>query len=596
MSDDNNRNLQPVGDEPDFEPGCEFLEDIQKKSGESPLGEETTLEAEPSAPEEFVDLETADSATSPTKKQSRLERLAERQQRREQREEEHQERRELREEEHQQHREEKEEARLQHREEKQQRRLAREEERELRFEQRQEEIRDKYEAKLEKAQEKARSRVDKADQRRTETQKHVEQAFQGEREAVQKRRNRKQAYWDKYRFTTFRKKVFQMVEVGYDPSPVSRGYDYLNLLAILVNIAACILYTYDYFVANYGGALHIAEAVTVAFFAVDYVLRIWTAPLLYPQERSPVAVRKYMVSFWGIVDLLSFLPFYLPFFPDGGVVFRLFRVVRIFRLFRVNKYSDSLGAIMAVLKSKKQQLMSSVFIILVLMLSASLCMYSVEHEAQPDVFKNALSGVWWACSALLTVGYGDMYPITVLGKSLAMIITFLGVGMVAIPTGIISAGFVEQFQKIREADEEAGEVDFHFIKVQLNYKDQWVGTKIMDLNLPHNVVVAVIQRGKSTIVPRGDVVLQEKDTLVLGAESAHDKEWNLDLKEIVLKRKHPWNGQFIRDLDISRQTFIVLVRRKNRSMVPNGNLMLKEGDVVVLYSKKHIQDAVDLDI
>ncbi|MBQ8470105.1 MAG: ion transporter, partial [Clostridia bacterium] len=241
-------------------------------------------------------------------------------------------------------------------------------------------------------------------------------------------------------------------------------------------------------------------------------------------------------------------------------------------------------------------LLSSIFIILVLMLSASLMMYSIEHDAQPEVFRNALSGIWWASSALLTIGYGDMYPVTVLGKVLGMIIEFLGVGMVAIPTGIISAGFVEQYQRIKEMQEEVGEVDFHFIKVQLNYNDEWVGTKIKDLNLPTNVVVAVIQRGDSTIVPRGNVVLEEDDTLVLGAESAHNKNWDLDLKEIILKSKHPWNGQYIRDLDISRQTFIVLVRRQNRSMVPNGNLMLKEGDTVVLYSKKHIQDAVDIEI
>ena len=429
-----------------------------------------------------------------------------------------------------------------------------------------------------------------------EHRQHREARREEVREAVREVRDQRQEERDRTRFSGLRKTVFQCVEVGYDETGLTRGYDILNLLTILINVTVSILYTFDYFELHYGALLHTLEAVTVAFFAVDYVLRIWTAPLLFPQERSPVAVRKYMTSFWGIIDLISFLPFYIPLFPEGGAVFRLFRVVRIFRLFRVNKYSDSLGAITAVLKSKKQQLMSSVFIILVLMLSASLCLYSVEHDAQPEVFRNALSGIWWACSALLTVGYGDMYPITVAGKILAMVITFLGVGMVAIPTGIISAGFVEQFQRIREREEEAGEVDFHFIKVQLNYKDAWVGQKIRDLNLPHNVVVAVIQRDKSTIVPRGDVVLQEKDTLVLGAESAHDREWDLDLKEIVLKSKHPWNGQFIRDLDISRQTFIVLVRRKNRSMVPNGNLMLKEGDTVVLYSKKHIQDEVKIEL
>lgn len=394
----------------------------------------------------------------------------------------------------------------------------------------------------------------------------------------------------------FRTTVFQMVEVGYNETGLTRGYDYLSFAVIIVNVIASILFTFDYFEDNFTPLLHNVEAVTVAFFLVDYVLRLWTAPLLYPDERSPKAVLKYIVSFWGIIDLVSFLPFYLPVvFPRGGTVFRLFRVMRLFRLFRINAYYDSFATITAVLKNKKQQLLSSIFIILVLILASSLMMYSVEHEAQPEVFRNALSGIWWASSALLTVGYGDVYPITTLGKIIGMIITFLGVGMVAIPTGIISAGFVEQYQRYKDMGDRSGEVDFHFIKVQLNFKDEWVGMKIRDLNLPSNVVVAVVQRGNATIVPRGNVVLKEKDTLILGAESTHDSEWDLNLKEIILKRRHPWNGQYIRDLDISRQTFIVLVRRKNRSMVPNGNLMLQEGDAVVLYSKKHISDAIELE-
>ncbi|MBQ8063402.1 MAG: ion transporter [Clostridia bacterium] len=418
--------------------------------------------------------------------------------------------------------------------------------------------------------------------------------LQGRRED---RRDERQAWYDTRRFSEVRSTVFRMVEVGYNDRGITRGYDVLSFILIILNVIASILFTFDYTELHYGTLLHWVEAVSVAFFAIDYVLRIWTAPLLFPQDRTRTAIRKYMFSFWGIVDLVSFLPYYLPFFfPQGAAVFRFFRVMRLFRLFRINAYYDSLATITSVLKSRKQQLLSSIFIILVLMLSASLMMYSIEHDAQPEVFRNALSGIWWASSALLTIGYGDMYPVTVLGKVLGMIIEFLGVGMVAIPTGIISAGFVEQYQRIKEMQEEVGEVDFHFIKVQLNYNDEWVGTKIKDLNLPTNVVVAVIQRGDSTIVPRGNVVLEEDDTLVLGAESAHNKNWDLDLKEIILKSKHPWNGQYIRDLDISRQTFIVLVRRQNRSMVPNGNLMLKEGDTVVLYSKKHIQDAVDIEI
>ena len=114
---------------------------------------------------------------------------------------------------------------------------------------------------------------------------------------------------------------------------------------------------------------------------------------------------KYVISFTGIIDLLSFLPYYLPiFFPAGAAVFRLFRVVRIFRLFQINAYYDSLNVITEVIASKRQQLVSSVFLISVLMIAASLCMYSLEHEAQPEVFSNAFSAIWWSVSTLLTVG------------------------------------------------------------------------------------------------------------------------------------------------------------------------------------------------
>ena len=196
----------------------------------------------------------------------------------------------------------------------------------------------------------------------------------------------------------------------------------------------------------YGGVLLLAEAVTVAFFAVDYCLRVWTAQAVYPDQSEFRAVCKYVFSLTGIVDLLSFLPYWLPiFFTAGAAVFRIVRVVRLFRLFQINAYYSSLNVITEVLNSKRQQRVSSVFIIVVLMIASSLCMYSLENAAQPEVFPNAFSGIWWAVSTLLTVGYGDISPITIPGKIVSIFITFLGVGMVAIPTGIISAGFVDQY-------------------------------------------------------------------------------------------------------------------------------------------------------
>lgn len=123
------------------------------------------------------------------------------------------------------------------------------------------------------------------------------------------------------------------------------------------------------------------------------------------------ATIRFLVSFDGIVDLLTIIP---AFFLSGFVIFRMLRVARVFHLFRLNAKYDSFNVITTVLYEKWNQIISSVFIVLILMLASSLCMYSVEHDAQPEVFRNAFSGIWWSMSTLLTVGYGDIYPITTL--------------------------------------------------------------------------------------------------------------------------------------------------------------------------------------
>ena len=393
-----------------------------------------------------------------------------------------------------------------------------------------------------------------------------------------------------------RRRVCSIIDIGTADDFISRAYDIFYTLVILVNLAVTIAYTFDGAEARCGGLLLDIEAATVAFFAVDCALRIWTAKFRSPGMKEWRAVYKYVFSFSGIVDLLSFLPYYLPvFFPSGAVAFRMFRVVRIFRLFRINAYYDSLNVITQVLASKAQQLLSSVFIILVLMIASSLCMYSLEHDAQPEVFSNAFSGIWWSVSTLLTVGYGDIYPITTMGKIFSIFITFLGVGMVAIPTGIISAGFVDQYSRIKRISEYGAESDVRFIRIHLTHRDRWSGTAIRDLGLPEGVVVAAIQRKPEILVPRGDVVLAPGDNLVLGAESYAEDE-RIQLKEIVLQKHHPWSGCAIRDLDISRQTVIVMIRRRGRMLIPRGSLVLLEGDQVILYSQSHLPHGQDISI
>ena len=388
-----------------------------------------------------------------------------------------------------------------------------------------------------------------------------------------------------------RKRILEIIEVGALEDYPSRAYDIINMLSIVVNLLAGILYTYEEIRSVYGPWLVTIEAITVAFFTLDFALRVLTAGVKYEKLSEPRALLHYLCTFNGIVDILSFLPYYLPiFFPSGMTAFRMFRVVRIFRLFRINAYYDSLSVITEVITSKKQQLISSVFIISVLMLASSLCMYSLEHDAQPDVFTNAFSGIWWSVSTLLTVGYGDIYPITTLGKLFSIIITFLGVGMVAIPTGIISAGFVDQYSRIKRLSEYADEEDIHFIKLHITEEDTWNGRTIQAIRFPQDMIVAAIQRNGKIIVPRGSTVLQEGDTLVLGA-APFDHDEHIDLKEVVLLKHSPWNGQMIRDLDISRQTIIILVKRGKKSIIPNGNTVLMEGDKIIMYTQMHVSHA-----
>ena len=396
-----------------------------------------------------------------------------------------------------------------------------------------------------------------------------------------------------------RKRLLEIIKVGYDLDFTSRCYDFINVLAIVLNLTASIMYTFDSLQVQLGPVLLWIERITIAFFAIDYILRLLTARVLYENEKNMTegrALRKYIFSFMGIIDLLSFLPYYLPFFfPAGTVAFRMIRIVRIFRLFRINAYYDSLHVITEVLYSKRSQLTSSVLIILILMTGSSLCMYSLEHTAQPDVFQNAFSGIWWAASTLLTVGYGDIYPVTTLGKVFGIFISFLGVGMVAIPTGIISAGFVDQYSRLKKRNEYGYEADMHFIKIEIGPNDNWLGKRITDLKLPAGLIVAMIKRKNELLVPRGDMVLEEADVLVLGAEPYNDDE-HITLKEVVLKAHNPWTGLRIRDLDISRQSIIVLVKRRNKSLIPNGNMKLEAGDRVFIYTKLHLSDASNIEI
>lgn len=385
-----------------------------------------------------------------------------------------------------------------------------------------------------------------------------------------------------------KKRIFDIIQIGNRKDMPSMMFDIFIVVVILVNLFITIFDTFDES-APYSDILENVELFTIIIFTVEYILRVWTAEYLYPKKEFWRAKLKFVFSFNGIVDLLTFFPYYLPFFfPAGAVAFRMLRVVRIFRLFRINSQYDAFNVILNVLNEKKNQLVSSIFMIVMLMVASSLCMYSIEHNAQPEAFKNAFSGIWWSVSTLLTVGYGDIYPITTLGKFMAIVIAFLGVGMVAIPTGIISAGFVEHYSKIKQLALSAEENDIHFITVLVGENHNLKDVFVKDANFPQGLILALIVRNGEVVVPKGDIRILKGDRLVIGAEKYVD-DVGVKLREVLIKEEHPWVGIQIKDLDISRLTTIVMIRRRNKTIIPTGNTMIKKGDLVTYYSKK--QDA-----
>lgn len=310
-----------------------------------------------------------------------------------------------------------------------------------------------------------------------------------------------------------KRRIFDIIQIGNTEDLPSRAFDWFIVTVIILNILVMFLETFDELLPMYP-LLRGIEAATTGIFCIEYILRIWTADLLYP-ERTPFKARmRFLRSFDGVVDLLTILPF---FFLTGFIMFRMLRVVRILHLFRINAQYDSFQVITTVLYEKRNQILSSVFIILILMLASSLCMYSAEHDAQPDTFRNAFSGIWWSMSTLLTVGYGDIYPVTFIGKAMAICIAFLGVGVVAIPTGIISAGFVEQYTQKEHADTKLSDLR-EVGEVQIHANHDFCGKKIGDVQALYQLKILIVLRNGLTVLPQPEMQIEPDDILILHSD------------------------------------------------------------------------------
>lgn len=314
---------------------------------------------------------------------------------------------------------------------------------------------------------------------------------------------------------SIKQKIFNIIQIGHKEDRASRAFDILITITILLNISVMVLQTYDQ-LESFFPIFDAISLITIIIFCIEYVLRIWTANYLFPEDSNKKAIFKFLISYDGIVDLLTILPF---FFLSGFVAFRILRVIRIFHLFRINGQYDSFNIIFSVLKEKRNQILSSMVIVLILMLASSIGIYYAEHDMQPYVFKNAFSGVWWSVSTLLTVGYGDIYPITTVGRIMAILTAFFGVGVVAIPTGIISAGFVEHYSKMKLLNAFAKDEHIDLLTIQIVDGHCWNDLTISEIGTPDHFFPCMVIRSGEAILPVSDLKIKIGDTVILAAEA-----------------------------------------------------------------------------
>ena len=238
-------------------------------------------------------------------------------------------------------------------------------------------------------------------------------------------------------------------------------FDAVIMLLIGVSVAIVFAITFDLPPAIMD-LLKKTEWVIVLVFTAEYLLRLWTANLRYPYDgniilRIIVPRLRYMVSMMAIVDILAILPSYLPYLlPEGMLGIRALRLIRLLRIFKVTQHSRTLSAITDVIKDKAKDLLAVFFFMSLLVLFLSLLMYAAEHDAQPDKFENAISALWWAVETFTKSGTRGFYPVTTLGRIIGAVISVLGICLIAIPTGIISSGLVEQL-KNRSSKEDRSE-------------------------------------------------------------------------------------------------------------------------------------------
>ncbi len=251
---------------------------------------------------------------------------------------------------------------------------------------------------------------------------------------------------------TVRKRLYELLETPHPHDGLGRAIDVFIMSLIVLNVLAVILSTVEDFHGPNAGAFRAFNIFTVAVFSVEYVLRSWVSVESPRFQGSILGRLRYATTPIALVDLLSILPFYVVLLGLNVGGLRALRMLRLLRLAKLTRYSKSLRLIFRVITRRRAELLGTTGVMLFLLVASASALYFAERRVQPEAFSSIPASMWWAVSTLTTVGYGDVYPITALGKLIGGITAVLGIGLFALPTGIIGAAFVNELSHAKKGE------------------------------------------------------------------------------------------------------------------------------------------------
>ncbi|MBT3238461.1 MAG: ion transporter [Rhodospirillaceae bacterium] len=246
---------------------------------------------------------------------------------------------------------------------------------------------------------------------------------------------------------SLRKRTHQILEISHPDDKLGRFVDFALIVLIVLNVVAVIIESLPDITPEAEVWFSYFEIFSVAVFTIEYVLRIWAVTEDEETDYSrPIMGRiKFMLTPMALIDLFVIAPFYLQFFVAFDL--RFLRVLRLLRIFKLTRYSSSMSMLLQVLKDEARAIGAAMFVLVLLIVMAASLTYLAEQDAQPVAFGSIPAAMWWAVITMTTVGYGDVVPVTVLGKTFGAVIGIIGIGMVALPAGLLASGFSNELHR-----------------------------------------------------------------------------------------------------------------------------------------------------